>query len=51
MAYRNRKKPEAIGRRKMGYIDDCLQREKRKKRKLGKAEFRKRLIKELTKDE
>lgn len=51
MAYKNHKKPSTVGRLKMGYIDDCLQREKRKKRKMGKSELRKRLIKEMRKHE
>lgn len=51
MVYKNRKRPSQVGRLKMGYIDDCLQREKRKKRKMGKSELRKKLLKELAKDE
>lgn len=51
MAYKTRKKSTTVGRLKMGYIDDCLQREKRKKRKMGKSELRKKLMKELAKDE
>jgi hypothetical protein len=49
MAYK--KKAEAIGREKLKYIDECLQREKRKKRKIGKVELRERLMKELSKNE
>ena len=51
MVYKNRKKPSTVWRLKIGYIDDCLQREKRKKRKMGKSELRKKLLKELAKDE
>lgn len=51
MAYKIRKKSTTVGRLKMRYIDDCLQKEKRKKRKMGKSELRKKLLKELAKDE